>query len=126
MRVIQKSDGSKCISVGRGECLTIDSGKFYINGEEIDIDEFASRKEGFDNVYNIHIEGTVDRIEVDQCENIVIAGNVNKVTSNCGNIKITGDVSGDVQTNLGDIECSRISGDIKANMGSIKCRRNLL
>lgn len=103
--------------------MTVVNGKTYVNGKEVNLDELAN-KEGSGNVYNIYIEGDIDKLEVDHCEKVVVTGNVRKVHTQCGSIEVKGDVDGDVHTNMGDIECGNVDGDVHTNMGSIRYRKD--
>ena len=122
MEIINKN-GHRAIIVGKGESMTITNGKTYINGKEVDLAELANKRED-SNVYHIHIEGDVDKLEVDHCETISVNGNVRKIHTSYGSIEIKGDVDGDVHTNMGDIECGNVDGDVHTNMGSIRYRKD--
>lgn len=122
MRIISKN-GSRTIIVGKGESMTMMNGKTYINGEEVNLDELANQQED-SKVYHIHIEGDIDKLEIDHCEKISVIGNVRKIHTSYGSIEIKGDVDGDVHTNMGDIECGNVDGDVHTNMGSIKYRKD--
>lgn len=122
MQIINKN-GCRTIIVGKGESMTVMSGKTYVNGKEVDLAELANKHED-SNVYHIHIEGDVDKLEVDHCETISVTGKVRKIHTSYGSIKIEGDVDGDVHTNMGDIECGNVDGDVHTNMGSIRYRKD--
>lgn len=122
MKIINKN-GCRTIICGKGESMTIINGKTYVNGKEVDLAELANKQED-SNVYHIHIEGDVDKLEVDHCETISVTGKVRKIHTSYGSIKIEGDVDGDVHTNMGDIECGNVDGDVHTNMGSIRYRKD--
>lgn len=122
MQIINKN-GCRTIIVGKGESMTVMNGKTYVNGKEVNLDELANKQED-SNVYHIHIEGDVDKLEVDHCETISVTGKVRKIHTSYGSIKIEGDVDGDVHTNMGDIECGNVDGDVHTNMGSIRYRKD--
>lgn len=122
MEIINKN-GRRAIIVGKGESMTIINGKTYVNGKEVDLAELANKQED-SNVYHIHIEGDVDKLEIDHCETISVNGNVRKIHTSYGSIEIKGDVDGDVHTNMGDIECGNVDGDVHTNMGSISYRKD--
>ena len=122
MEIINKN-GHRAIIVGKGESMTITNGKTYVNGKEVDLAELANKRED-SNVYHIHIEGDVDKLEIDHCETISVNGNVRKIHTSYGSIEIKGDVDGDVHTNMGDIECGNVDGDVHTNMGSIRYRKD--
>lgn len=122
MEIINKN-GHRAIIIGKGESMTITNGKTYVNGKEVDLAELANKRED-SNVYHIHIEGDVDKLEIDHCETISVNGNVRKIHTSYGSIEIKGDVDGDVHTNMGDIECGNVDGDVHTNMGSISYRKD--
>lgn len=122
MKIINKN-GCRTIIYGKGESMTIINGKTYINGKEVDLAELANKQED-SNVYHIHIEGDVDKLEVDHCETISVTGKVRKIHTSYGSIKIDGDVDGDVHTIMGDIECGNVDGNVHTNMGSIRYRKD--
>ena len=62
MQIINKN-GCRTIIVGKGESMTVMNGKTYVNGKEVNLDELANKQED-SNVYHIHIEGDVDKLEL--------------------------------------------------------------
>lgn len=107
--------------------LSMTNGEWYLNGNKVNIDELASNHTEDEKTINITInlsEGsTIDRLEVDHCKTITINGNCKRVTTHMGDITVTGDVDGDVHTNMGSIECGNVGGDAHTNMGSVRFRR---
>ena len=111
MAIIIKSNGK--VTTIKGGSIQIVNGTILANGrelEEVNTDE---------KVINITIEGEVERLEVDYCNEITVNGAVKRVQTHCGNVNIKGDVSGDVHANCGSITCGNVEGDCHANMGSI-------
>lgn len=111
MALIIKSNGK--VTTIKGGSIQIVNGKILTDGkevEEINTDE---------KVINITIEGEVERLEVDYCNEITVNGDAKRVRANCGNVNIKGNVSGDVHANCGSITCGNVEGDCHANMGSI-------
>ena len=111
MALIIKSNGK--VTTIKGGSIQIVNGKILTDGkavEEINTDE---------KVINITIEGNVERLEVDYCNEITVNGDAKRVRANCGNVNIKGNVSGDVHANCGSITCGNVEGDCHANMGSI-------
>lgn len=95
--------------------MTINGGRIFVDGKplsELDVVED-------DKVINITIEGDVERLEVDYCSKIEVKGNARRVKTGSGDIDISGDVTGDVHTNMGSITCGNVEGDCHTNMGSI-------
>lgn len=111
-----------------GTDVRIDNGKVYINGNLV---------KGGDNdkTINILIEGSVDKLDIDYCSNIVVEGdvrslnttsgdvNANNVTGDLkttsGDIKIKGNVGGSVNTVSGDVEANNINGNVKTVSGDV-------
>lgn len=111
MALIIKSNGK--VTTIKGGSIQIVNGKILTDGkavEEINTDE---------KVINITIEGEVERLEVDYCNEITVNGDAKRVRANCGNVNIKGNVNGDVHANCGSITCGNVEGDCHANMGSI-------
>jgi cytoskeletal protein CcmA (bactofilin family) len=72
--------------------LIIINGKVFVNGKDVTPDA----KE-----INITIQGSVEKLEVDACSKITIDGDVHNVTTKSGDVDISGNVSGNVQTMSG-------------------------
>ena len=111
MALIIKSNGK--VTTIKGGSIQIVNGKILTDGkevEEINTDE---------KVINITIEGNVERLEVDYCNELTVNGTAKRVHTQCGNVTIKGDVSGVVHANCGSITCGKVEGDCHANLGSI-------
>lgn len=116
------------IIMGNGKVVTLNGnlsmrdGKWFVNGKEVNLRDLASEtKEDEKNVYiTINIEGMVEHLDVESCTTITINGECRRVKTNMGDIRITGNVDGDVHTNMGDIDCGRVSGDVHTNMGNVR------
>ena len=111
MALIIKSNGK--VTTIKGGSIQIVNGKILTDGkevEEINTDE---------KVINITIEGNVERLEVDYCNELTVNGTAKRVHTQCGNVTIKGDVSGDVHANCGSITCGKVEGDCHANLGRI-------
>ncbi len=111
MAIIIKNNGR--VTTIKGGSIQIVNGQVLADGknvEEINTDE--------KNI-NITIEGSVERLEIDYCNEITINGAAKRVHTYCGNITVKGDVSGDVHSNCGSITCGNVEGDCRANLGSI-------
>lgn len=64
----------------------------------------------------------IERLEVDQCERIHVNGNVKRINSTTGDIKVSGSVSGDVETVSGDIDIDgNVDGNVKTVSGDVDC-----
>lgn len=95
-----------------GNNVTVNGNKIIVDGNDVTPDS----KE-----INISIEGDVEKIEVDYCSSLNVAGKVGSLTSRNGNVKC-GDVGGDVETRNGTVTCGNIEGDVSTRNGSIKHR----
>ena len=91
-----------------GKSVRIENGKVYVDGNLVE-----GGKD--DKVINILIEGNVDRIDVDYCNNLVVDGDVNSVESVSGAVK-TNTVKGNVQTTSGKVE---VSGNVEGNVETV-------
>ena len=101
-----------------------------IKGNEITIDG-VQMKEWFDKydelevknkevlVFNITINGNVEKLKADHCETIEIFGNAEDVETMSGRVSVSGDVKGDVETMSGDVTAKEIHGDVSTMSGNI-------
>lgn len=106
-------------SISNGGTISIINGKVLVDGKPLDQLNVSDVNE---KEINITIQGEVDHIDIDYCNRITVNGNVKRVKTNQGDIDITGDVDGDVHTNMGDVTCGNIKGDCHTNMGNIRRR----
>lgn len=95
-----------------GNQITVINGKVIVNGEDYTPDS----KE-----INIQIDGNIEQLKVDTCLKCTVNGNANYVQSGSGDIDISGEIIGNVQTGSGDIECGNVGGNIQTGSGDIKC-----
>lgn len=109
-----------------GTNIIVNNGKVFVDGEDI-------TPEG-KNI-TIAIEGSVDNLDVDYCNNIYINGNANTVkttsgdvtlnevkgniSTTSGNVKCMGDCGGSINTVSGDVKTDKIMGDVKTMSGDI-------
>lgn len=93
-----------------GSNLQIKNKKIYIDGKLIEIE---------DKVINITVNGNIESLKVDSCDSIDIVGNVGSCDAKNGNVKITGDVLGDVETMNGNVKCNILQGNAKSMNGNI-------
>lgn len=64
----------------------------------------------------------VDGVDVttnDKIINIVVNGNVDHIDGSFGDLSITGNVTGNIQTVSGDVRCSDVGGNIKTVSGDV-------
>lgn len=100
MKVINRN-GNIAICPGKGETLSMIGNKWYLNGKEVNINDYCQNSEN--NHITINIEGSLDRLEIDSCDRIIVHGDCKRIRTNCG-----------------DIECRNVEGDVRTNMGSIR------
>ena len=95
-----------------GSTVVIKGNKVTVNGKDVTPDT---------KVVNIMIEGNVDKVSADYCEKIVVSGNAKTIQTTSGDIQC-GEVQGNVQTTSGDIECAgNVGGNIQTVSGDVKC-----
>jgi len=88
----------KTIVMRGGSNISIVNGKVIVDGKALEVDTSEYR------TVNVSIEGDVGSLQID-----------------CGDIDITGNVTGDVSTGQGDISCGNVGRNVKTAMGSITC-----
>lgn len=105
--------------------LEMIGGKWYVNGEEMDLNEMIKRgiasedgKSGAENGTEITIIGDVSRID-GNFGKVIVEGSCNRVKTLSGNVEIRGDVGGDVSTTSGSVTCGNVEGDVSTTSGSI-------
>ena len=96
-----------------GNSVVVTNGKVIINGKDVTPDS----KE-----INISVNGDVSELNVDACNKILIHGNVKDISTKSGDVDVTGDVSGNVNTMSGDVDCQNVGGSIKTMSGDVKHR----
>ena len=87
--------------------------KIFIDGEDATPDA---------KVITVKVEGNVDSIDIDCCDSFTMTGDAGKIKSTNGNIDISGNVSGDVETTNGNVSCGSVGGSVKTKNGNIKHR----
>lgn len=95
-----------------GNNITIKNNKVLIDGKDMTPDS----KE-----INITVEGNVDGLDVDYCNNLNVTGNVNTLRSGSGDVTCN-DVYNGVQTGSGDVECNKINGYVQTGSGNVKAQ----
>ena len=97
--------------------VSIINGKILLNGKPVEDLESIDEK-----VINITVNGDVDKIDVDACNSIDVKGNVDVVKTMSGDVEVHGDVTGDVKTMSGDIDCGNVGGNASSMSGDIRRR----
>ncbi len=106
-------NGNQIISNGNNNII-VSGNKIFIDGNDVTPDA----KE-----INIEVNGNIERLEVDNCNNIKVIGECKSVKSHNASIDIEGNVDGDVTTHNGNIDCQNVSGSVSTKNGNIKHRK---
>ena len=96
--------------IGNCNNVVISNGKVIIDSKDLTPDA----KE-----INIQITGDVQKVEIDNCNQLKINGKCNTVSSHNGNVEIEGDVLNSVSTHNGNVRCNNIAGSVSTRNGSI-------
>lgn len=91
-----------------GSNLQISGNKIIIDGKDVTPDA---------KVITVKVDGNVNSIDIDCCESFTMTGDAGKIKSTNGNIDISGNVIGDVETTNGNV-----GGSVKTKNGNIKHR----
>jgi hypothetical protein len=97
-----------------GNNVIVENGKVFIDGESIDSDEKEIK---------IEISGNIENLTIDYCKGINVTGDVSKLKTMSGNVSVTGNVNGDVETMSGNVKCDDIRGNVKTVSGNIKSNK---
>lgn len=97
-----------------GNSIIITNGKVVINGKDVTPDS----KE-----INILVHGNIDELRVDSCNEVSVTGNVTNISTKSGDVIVTGDVDGSVQTKSGNVDCEYVEGSVSTMSGDINRRR---
>lgn len=76
MKVINRN-GNIAICPGKGETLSMIGNKWYLNGKEINLNDYCQDNEN--NHITINIEGSLDRLEIDSCDRIIVHGDCKRI-----------------------------------------------
>lgn len=96
-----------------GKNVTINNGNILIDGKPVGNDVSTP------DIY-ITIQGSIDSLQVDSCNSLKVKGDCGTVKSSAGDITISGNVSGDVNTTSGDVRCGYVSGSVSSMSGDVK------
>lgn len=97
-----------------GKSISISNNKVVIDGVDVTFDKNEKK-------IDIKIEGNVDDLHVNMCNQINIKGDVNSVDTTSGDIEIIGNVKETVKTTSGNIECNDVGGSVDTTSGNVKC-----
>jgi len=102
------------VTITAGRSIKIANNRVIIDGEDVTPDA---------KQITIQVNGNVERLNVDVCEVVTIAGDAVSVQTTSGDINVGGNVGGSVSSVSGDIDCGSIAGDVSTVSGDIKQRR---
>jgi cytoskeletal protein CcmA (bactofilin family) len=98
-----------------GRNVRVVNNKVYVNDKLVNSDD--------EKTINITINGNIESLQVDVCENVFVTGDVGEVETTNGSVKIEKNVAGNVKTTNGNVKvggsiggkCSTVNGSIKGN-----------
>lgn len=94
-----------------GASVSIQNGKIIVDGQDLTPDS---------KQIDIAIEGNVTKVEVGACQTMRILGDVGSVSTQSGDVDVSGNVLGSIQTMSGDVECKNVGGSVSSVSGKIK------
>lgn len=98
-----------------GNSIVITNGTIFIDGKDVTPDS----KE-----INISVVGDIEELKVDACNKVSVEGNVKSISTQSGDIEVSGDVHGSISTMSGDVDCNKVSGSVSTISGDIKHKRS--
>jgi hypothetical protein len=96
----------------KGNNISMNNGKILIDGKAVEGHED-------EKVINVTVNGNINSLAIDDCEEIKITGECGAVTSKNGNIVVKGNVTGDAISKNGNIVCSNVGGSAETKNGNI-------
>jgi hypothetical protein len=96
-----------------GRSISVINNRVFIDGKDVTPDA----KE-----INITVEGSMEDLTVDYCNSLNINGDTRNIKTQSGDVRVKGDVSGNVQTMSGDVDCGTIGGSVTTMSGDITRR----
>lgn len=97
-----------------GRSIVITGNKVIIDGKDVTPDSKS---------IEIKVEGNINELKVDACEKVSVTGNVEKLSTQSGDVDVSGDV-GSINTMSGDVDCGNVNGSISTMSGDIKHRKH--
>lgn len=98
-----------------GNSIVVTNSKIIINGKDVTPDS----KE-----INIKVDGNIDELKVDACNKVEVTGDVSNLKTQSGDVEISGNVTGSIQTMSGDVDCGTVGGSISTMSGDVMYRRS--
>ena len=102
------------VNISSSGNITVANGKVFVNGKDVTPDS----KE-----INISVVGDIEQLKVDACNKISIEGSVKSISTQSGDVEVTGDVDGSISTMSGDVDCGHIQGSVSTMSGDVKHKR---
>ena len=100
-----------------GSNVNITNGKIYVDGK------LFNGEENTEKVVNITVVGDVNSIK-NECGEVKVTGNVSgDVSTMSGDIDIANGVGGNVTSTSGDIKCGNVAGNVKTVSGDVNCSK---
>lgn len=97
-----------------GNNITVINNKVIVDGKD-------ATPEGKE--INIVVEGNISDLNVDACNRVTVTGSVKKITTMSGDVEITGDVDGDINTMSGNVDCNMVGGSVSSMSGNVKHKK---
>lgn len=94
-----------------GNNVSVVNNKVIIDGKRVDDENSKEIK--------ISVEGNIQSLDVEYCDEIKITGECESVVSKNGNIQVKGNVKGDVTSKNGNIICRDVEGSVETKNGNI-------
>ena len=101
----------------QGRNISIRNGVVIVDGKQVSLPEN-------EKMINIQAE-SLESLRVDSCNEIKVNGDVGgDVRVSQGRITIGGMVKRDVHVSQGDVDCGKIEGDVSVSMGNIRIQKD--
>lgn len=105
-----KINGVTIVSANGGS-ISVSNGRVVVDGQDVTPDE---------KQISIEVQGNVDRLDVDACERIIVAGTVGALSTRSGDVEC-GTVSGGIHTMSGSVTCNGdITGSVQTMSGDVR------
>jgi len=98
----------------KGNSISVSRNKIIIDGKDCTPDA----KE-----INIIVNNDISELKIDVCDTLKVKGNVGSIQTQSGDVKVEGDVTGNISTMSGDVDCYEVGGNISTMSGDIKHRK---
>ncbi|MBO2010852.1 hypothetical protein [Hymenobacter negativus] len=99
-----------------GRSISVINNRVFIDGKEV-TGEAAEQKE-----INISVNGSVESLSVDACNQVQITGDCQHVKTQSGSVRVGGMVGGKVESTSGSIQVDgSVNGDVESMSGSVHC-----